>query len=228
MYDIIERAERLSDELPATDAGIVKIAVESYREAERLSARSGKVKDAQAFRKAEQNLKKLIAMYSEDSAPDTIRTKRDVHAYLVARGYKVSDRTVYDHISNDKLTEQDSGGFLRSDVDKYAETYLRKRAEKSSEQIRIDADTELKRERTRREKMNNDLLAGNLISREKVGEEFAARIVELTQAHENLIENLPHQISGRTEPEIRDILSAAFRKIMLSYSRKLESVRNVG
>ncbi len=226
MSDLIEQAESLIDDLSATDAEIVRTAIASYSEAERFSARSGKVKDAQAFRKAEQNLKKLIAMYSEDGTPDTIRTKREVHAYLVSRGYKVSERTVYDHISDGKLTEQASGGFLRSDVDRYAETYLRKRAEKSSEQIRIDADTELKRERTRREKMNNDQLAGNLISREKIGAEFAARIVELTQAHENLIENLPHQIAGRTEPEIRDMLSAAFRKIMLSYSRKLESVRN--
>lgn len=226
MSDLIAKAEQLTDELSATDAGIVQTAIERYRESEKTSARTGKVKDAQAFRKAEQNLKKLIAMYSEDTGIEVFRVKRDIHAYLDERGYKVSERTVYDHIKCGRLKEQPSGGFLRSDVDKYAEEYLGKRTEKTAEQMRVDADTELKRERTRRERMLNDIRVGSLISRDKVGEEFAARIVELTQAHENLIENLPHQIAGRTEPEVRDILSSAFRKIMLSYSRKLEAVRN--
>ena len=226
MSDLIAKAEQLTDELSATDAEIVQTAIESYREAEKISAKTGKVKDAQAFRRAEQNITRLIVMYSSGTEKDSFRVKRDVHAYLEDRGFKVSERTVYGHIALGKLKEQPSGGFLRADVDKYAEEYLHKRTEKTAEQIRVDADTELKRERTRRERMLNEIREGSLISRDRVGEEFAARIVELTQAHENLIENLPHQIAGRLEPEIRDILSTAFRKIMLSYSRKLESVKN--
>jgi hypothetical protein len=228
MHDLIDIAEALLDTLTSTDAAILQTAMDNYKEAERKAA-SARVADIKKLRTETNNLSALVSIYSESDDDEGFTKKTAIHEYLLNKGYKVGERTLYDHIKFGKLqaSSDDGGVFLKSDVDEYAERYLRQTANKSSEQQRVEADVDLKRERARRERLQNDVMEGKLISREKVGAEFASRIMEMNQAHEGLVNTLPHELAGKSEPEIRDILKEAFRRLFIGYCRKLEEVDSV-
>lgn len=58
--------------------------------------------------------------------PDILENETQVHSYLVAQGWAVARKSVYNHVKTCKLSKRQGGGFDRKVVDAYARAVLKR------------------------------------------------------------------------------------------------------
>jgi len=108
-----------------------------------------------------------------------------VHAYLEAQGFKITVRSIYNHINENKLKATPKGNFTRKAVDQYAANHIAEvetgstPVEWNLSQKKVLVEIALKEERRKREKFKREAEEGRYIPREDFARELAARAVVL-------------------------------------------------
>lgn len=190
-------------------------------------AKSGSVNEVKEFHRDEDTFLKLLKTYEESYGIDKFESIVEVYEYLIEQGYKVANRTIYDHKKKGYL-QSINGKYSLFDVEEYAGKYLNKDV---SEIDTFDglslvdkknlAEIELKNLRAKREQIAIDEAEGRLISREIVEREFAGRIEVVKRLLEEQVESLPVILAGKSEAEIRTIIHDRNNYILETYSREL-------
>lgn len=119
----------------------------------------------------------------------TLKDVQDVLLYLKEQGRKIGQAKLYKDIGRGLLRRDQSLGFKKSDVDKYAttlamsETPAHVNRKVMSLQTRKDAaDVRIKEAEARRKELLADTAEGKLIPRDLVDQELAARAVTFNAA----------------------------------------------
>jgi hypothetical protein len=172
---------------------------------------------------AKRHLESMVDKYSAHITEETFKTVKAVHKYLKAAGYKVSERTIYNHVSEGDLTDK-AGLYHRTDVDAYAKNCLTQ-AEGGYADEKLRAEIKQKHLRSSMLEVELEQKKGKLIDRATVGREFAARIVALRQDLSEVFASLPTLLDGKTAAEQRELLTERQNYILSKYSSKLESVK---
>jgi len=115
---------------------------------------------------------------------DTLKNAAAVYRHLQATGWKVTDKTVRNHIKKRYLLPEKDGGFLIDDVDRYALRFLKKTGgDTKTDKVAVLTERKLKEE-LRGLKMKNDKLEAelkatlaNYLTVEDHEQELAARAV---------------------------------------------------
>jgi hypothetical protein len=137
------------------------------------------VENLRLLKAAEEDLAACRASLSATPAERSFKNLREVAAYLTdERGYKVSERKVYD--DKRQFRRQADGTYLASDVDDYASRFLPKKDGSDDNDnglaaIKAQKENELLEEKIRRERRRNQVETGRLIQRSKVDHQLAAR-----------------------------------------------------
>lgn len=93
--------------------------------------------------------------------------------YLTSNGFKISDSTFYNHITEGRIKRRENQTFLKKDLDAYANNPHRPLPRldgskiDSDEKNRRDLANELLRERIRKQKIQNDKDEGKLVEIDK-------------------------------------------------------------
>lgn len=196
-------------------------------------AKLGNMSDVKEYQKEDAAFTKLLRSYEESFGIDKFESISEVYEYLIDCGYKVASRTLYDHKKKGYLTGS-NGKYSLAEVEDYASKYLNKEiinADDFDGLSLVDkknlAEIELKNLRAEREQIAIDEARGRLISRDIVDREFASRIEVIKRLLQEQEESLPVLLAGKSETEIRDIISGSYKYIMESYSRELFKVNNI-
>ncbi len=196
-------------------------------------AKLGNMSDVKEYQKEDAAYTKLLRSYEESFGIDKFESISEVYEYLIDCGYKVASRTLYDHKKKGYLTGS-NGKYSLAEVEDYASKYLNKETINTDDFDGLSlvdkknlAEIELKNLRAEREQIAIDEARGRLISREVVDREFASRIEIIKRLLQEQEESLPVLLAGKSETEIRDIISGSYKYIMESYSRELFKVNNI-
>ena len=218
-----EKVKELVLVLQADEAELLSIASEAYNKAKAQAMEQGTQKALKGAEGTKRHLEALIRKYSKEPE-EAFKTLKAVHKYLKTAGYKVSERTLYNHIELKYFSDK-NGIYHRRDVDEYAESYLTKTEDSNFADEKLKA--EIKQKQLRSDMIAVDLAQkrGELIDRAIVGREFAARIVALRQALSDVFTSLPLLMDGKTITEQRAILKEKETYILASYARRLECLK---
>ncbi len=120
------------------------------------------------------------------------RSLQDVHAYLLAKGYKATLRTLQNHRKAGKLTATSKGNFGRVTVDRYASEFLPLVETSTPPRVgtlqaeKLEAEARYKRAQAEAAAFDLDVKKGRYILSEDFARELAARGIvadnELTYA----------------------------------------------
>lgn len=205
--------------------GTIK-ALNDYREI--LSAKA--LADWQkAERYALELITELWIKYAEKE--ETFPNALAVCNYLEAQGWRISKSSVYNHQSEGKIRPRGDGLFYLSDVEKYANTHL-KRLDGSSSILDAYHSDKLRAEAKRAEAqakiwtVKAQAIEGDYIPRQVMDSEFAKRIAVLkndmeTFAYSEAIAVI-HIAEGKEErvPEVLDFLLSKFRMFLNHYAEE--------
>lgn len=225
---MVERIEQIRQAGGDHAAEVLSSAYKEMLTAKERAA-SGKSADIKDFQGRNAALEKSVAEFEAMYKTDTFKNLSAVYSYLAEQGYKIANRTIYQHKNEGKLKSGDDGVYLKKNVDEYAEKYLELLDNENGSGSLIDqkneAEIKLKQLRGQREQILIDEAMGRLISRDKVGREFAARIEEIKRGFEEIENTLPELLEGKNAHEIRETIKWKHDYILEQYSRKLEAVR---
>ncbi|MGE4268213.1 MAG: hypothetical protein AB7F25_12320 [Deferribacterales bacterium] len=219
---IEEQALKLIDELKEHEAELLSTALIAYQNARTGAKENGKTANVKALEAATRQLQRLLEKHTN---MESFKNTAAVHKYLVDMGYKVSKRSLYNHIDSGALKLM-SGKYLKSDVDAYAENHLTlKEGSGGYAEQKIQAEIEQKNVRTELIKIELDQKRGLLVERDKVGQEFAARIATLAADLDRSADVISLLIVGKSSAEVRKIIREQHMHVMSKYAQKLESVK---
>ncbi|WP_022850680.1 hypothetical protein [Limisalsivibrio acetivorans] len=219
-----DKVLEIIDNLELEESELLQLALESYMSAKE-EARAEKTQRAlKAAESAKRHLESTLVKYKKNAEEESFKTIVSVHKYLTGVGYKVSERTISNHIKNGYFSPRD-GVYRRTDVDAYAEKHLQQMDDDGYVGEKMKADIHQKHLRSQMLEVELQRKRGELIEREKVGREFAARIVALRQDLDDVFSTLPDQLDGKSKNEQRQILSKQKSFILARYARALEAVK---
>ncbi len=129
--------------------------------------------------------------------PEEFATKKEAHQYLVAQGWQASQSNFYKHCSEGRLTPK-NGIYRREAVDRYAESFLRRKdtgkrvADELEAMQKRKLDLELEYQAKRNEKLDHELsvATGKYIPREDVERELAGRAVVIKTGLHHLAQTM--------------------------------------
>lgn len=219
-----ERALDLIQALNVDESELLSAVLSAYQEARTVALDTKKTKDVKELETATRALEKYLEKHEQKTSGEFFKSVAAVHRYLKDMGYKISQSTLYSHIDSKSLLAN-GGKYYRRDVDRYAENFLTKVVEGSVADRKAAADIEQKNARTEMLNMKLAEMRGQLIQREKVGQEFAARIGTLARDLDLAADNLAASLVGKTSLEIKKLIREQHRYILTKYCRKLECVR---
>lgn len=225
---MIERIEQIRQAGGDHAAEVLESAYKEMLRAKERAA-SGKSADIKDFQGRAATLEKSVAEFEAMYKTDTFKNLSAVYSYLAEQGYKIANRTIYQHKDEGKLKSGEDGVYLKKNVDEYAEKYLELLENGSGSGSLVDqkneAEIKLKQLRAEREQILIDEAMGRLIPRLDVGREFAARIEEIKRGFEEIENTLPELLEGKNAHEIRETIKWKHDYILEQYSRKLEAGR---
>lgn len=152
--------------------------------------------------------------------PLTLESPAAVYAYLVQQGWKISERSVYNHVEGRKLVPQADGSFSVIDVDAYAVANLVNnplRAEKtSSDELSLEA----KQLENRRLRMKVEQQEGSLINSDEVKRELENMLVTFRSRILLIPRKLSSQIAMMTDQhKVEEVLSRELRDTLTTLSQ---------
>ena len=188
------------------------------------------------FRALESELEKEAA--GNGGGPDLIRSFDEAAAYC-----GVSKRTISYHVSRGNITQNADGTFDKKVLDKYLESRGRKKPgpktgsgddetggegqgedEKPLSAQVTEADLRWRNARAEREEMLIAQLKKELISRDDVDRETAARIAAVTSGLEAFAERLPGLLVGKKRKEITEIIRGEVWALRDAFSKRGEYI----
>jgi len=219
---IEEQALKLIEELKEHEAELLATALVAYQSARIAAKESKKTSDVKSLDTATRQLQKLIDKHTH---VESFKTTAAVHKYLVEMGYKISKRTLYNHIDNGAL-KLVAGKYLKADVDAYADNHLTvKEGSGGYAEQKLQADIEQKNVRTELIRIELQQKQGELIERNKVGQEFATRIATLAADLDRAADVISLLIVGKSGQEVRKIIRDQHLHVLRKYSQVLECVK---
>lgn len=166
------------------------------------------------------------------AAPEAQRFKniREVHAYLLESGWKISERKAYDDKRLIKC--QPDGSYLASDVDEYADRYLKKldgssEGENGLASEKLRKEIQILDEKQKQLSRRNEIDAGKWLPRSRVEQMLAERAAFLCSDLETFIHNfaprMVEMVGGDPEklPEFTAFALAEKEKWLDRYSQPI-------
>ena len=171
----------------------------------------------------------------EKQVVETFSTPKEVAEYLKAEGFKVSLRSVYNHLKERKLPKTREGKFDREAVERYAARFLPRMdgqvSDKNIEGLqkqKLEADVRRAVEDARLKRLRADVLDSKLVPRNLFESALASRAALLkrgltTLCHE-LAERIIETVNGdpRNAPQLLDMLLKEIRLHLDQYSQDRE------
>lgn len=159
-------------------------------------------------------------------------TAKEVAAYLKAEGFKVSLRSVYNHIQERKLPKDKEGKFQRKAVERYAARFLPRLDGKVSDQHveglqkqKLEAEVRRATEDARLKRLRADVLDGKLVPADLFERALAARAVllkrGLTSLCHEMTEKIIETVNGdpNLAPHLLDLLLKEVRSHLNYYAQ---------
>jgi hypothetical protein len=155
-----------------------------------------------------------------EPAPASFETPAAVAAYLIEGGWKVSERSVYNHIDQRKLIPDARGAFTAESVRQYAEANLinnPQRAEKTdSDALTLEA----KQLENRRLRMKVEQQEGTLINSEDVKRELENMLVSFRSRILLIPRKLSSQLAMMTDQhKVEEVLTRELRDTLTTLSQ---------
>jgi hypothetical protein len=142
----------------------------------------------------------------DEGPPDIFDTFDDAVTYL-----GVSKRTLSVHIKKGTLRQEPDGTFLKSELDKYLESYGRKTKENGEQdpiEIQIKkADLRWREARAIREEMLTEQIRGTLINRDEVNDEWASALSTVRHGLDIFSDRLPPLLKNKSQIQMYEIIS---------------------
>lgn len=214
-------AINLISELSEAEAELISTALMSYQAARVTAKETKKTADVKALESATRQLQKLIDKHTK---AETFKSASSVHDYLAKQGYKISVSSLYNHIE-EGLLKKTGGKYPKSQVDEYASANLVKADSDGFANQKVKAEIEQKNARTDLIKMQLQEKMGELISRERVGQEFSARIFTLSRDLDRVAETVAMLVVGKNQIDIKRIIREQHLHVMKKYARELECLK---
>lgn len=185
-----------------------------------------KIKDGKSLNASEVKTlhileRELEAQTNSPDIPRIIQTYSDAASYC---GF--SKRTLSHHIGKGNIRQNGDGTFDREELDRFLSTHKGRR-----KKLKTDADRDLIAERemadlrwrlarSMREEILVDQLKENLVARDDIAAEWAARVTEVTSGLSSLADRLPGVLEGKTRAQMQDIIATEVRNLRNAYARE--------
>jgi hypothetical protein len=161
------------------------------------------------------------------------KNRRDVHRFLVAAGWDISERTFYRQVKEGKLTKNSDGLYTARTVKKYAEQYAVRGSGQTVLEIEEDLTAAKLRAETRRintvqarEAFRLDVEQGKYLPRADIEMQLAARAVALEAGFDHMVytkaSELVALVGGRQENA--ELLIAALLAVKDEWFKSYASV----
>lgn len=192
-----------ADALLLQEEEILAAAVSSCLEDVRKKATKANL---QALESAKKALEDFRARKSASPEAARLKNIREVHAYLVAEGWKISERKAYD--DKQMIRRQTDGSYLIGDADDYAARYLKKldgsdESENGLATEKLRKEIEILDEKQKHLRRRNEVDAGKWLLRSRVEQMLAERASFLSADMETFIHNfapkLVEMVGGNPE-----------------------------
>ncbi len=221
---MLERIQKLEHTL---DRSLYDKLLERYHETMRAKeiASNGKHNDIKSYKSKLSAFERMLESFELEFSVKSYDKLSDVFSYLVSKGYKIAERTIYKHRDQNKIVPV-AGMYMQDDIDEYASKHLSQGDTGSLSDQKTQIDIDYRKAKLEREQIAIAELQGELIPRAKVGHEFAARIEELKRGFEEIESSLPVLLVGADERVIRETIRSKHDYLLERYSRKLESLKN--
>lgn len=184
-----------------------KIYTNSFISALKAVRESPSTANVKEYEKANRAIEEYLKK-KEAEASNEIRFQNilDVSGYLQSVGWKISKSKLY--ADRGIIKTQADGAYLKKDVDKYAEQFLRKldASDIDSDSLeKLKEETRLTKERADKVAFENEIMRGSYVLKEDVEQQLAARASFIKSS----IEGFFHSLS----PRIAEIIGGDISKI---------------
>lgn len=185
-----------------------------------------KIKDGKSLNASEMRSLHILekGLEAQTCSPDLPRVIQSFEEAAIYCGF--SKRTLSHHIGKGNLRQNGDGTFDREELDRFLSNKKgRKRKAKSGDPKDISVERDMADLRWRiakamREEILVDQLKENLVPREDIAKEWAARVAEVTAGLSALADRLPGVLEGKNRAEMREIISEEVRILRTAYARE--------
>ena len=170
---------------------------------------------------------------SDPATEEVFQNVLEVEEYLYHNGWKIKKSSIYNHVKKRLIIPDAQGRFLKTEVDRYALTNLRKAdgtypGNKKADRIAIDtAEHRRRRERAQADliEMKVSSLKGSLVPRELFEGELAARAAIFRSDFESFFrapaDEIVHIVEGNAA-KIPDLVAHLLEALETQLSRYLQ------
>ncbi len=195
-----------------------KIYTNSFISALKAVRENPSTANVKEYEKANRSIEEYFKK-KEAEASNEIRFQNilDVSGYLQSEGWKISKSKLY--ADRGIIKTQADGSYLKKDVDKYAEKFLRKLdgSDIDSDPFeKLKEETRLTKERADKVAFENEIMRGSYVLREEAEQQLAARAAYIKSSIEGFFHSLSPRIAeliGGDATKISELTEFCLREV---------------